>query len=68
MGFERARRGIAERQVASGRQVIARQRELIAGKKARGLDTAASEQLLASFERSQAVLEEELAAIEKAGS
>ena len=64
MSFERTRRAIAERQVESGQRLIEKQRGLIADKKARGLDAGASEQLLASFERSQAVFQEELAAID----
>ena len=65
MSFEHIRRAIAERQVENGRRMIDRQRELIAGNKARGFDTVAAERLLASFERSQAIFDEELATLRK---
>lgn len=68
MGFGHIRRAIAERQVESGRRLIGRQRELIAENKARGLDAVAAGRLLASFERSQAIFEEEFAAIDGGGN
>ena len=51
---------MAERHVREGRLTVARQRELIARLKALGLDTAASQSLLADFERSLASFEEHL--------
>jgi hypothetical protein len=60
MNFHDKRRAIAERQLESGHRLIEKQRGLIADNRARGIDTAASERLLASLERSQAMFEEQL--------
>jgi hypothetical protein len=53
----------AHRHAVSGRTVIKRQRGLIARQKAVGRNTEASEDLLASFERTQAIFENDLARI-----
>ena len=55
----------AERHVDDGRRIIDRQRVLIERQKALGSDTAESETLLASFERSQAIFEGDLVRILK---
>jgi hypothetical protein len=57
------RHAYAVGQVEGVRRVIDRQRRVIALKKAQGHDTAASEDLLQEFERSQAIFERELADI-----
>jgi hypothetical protein len=49
------------RQVEMGRRIIARQRDLIEHRRGVGLCTISSEGVLATFERSQAVLEDQLA-------
>ena len=59
--FAEQRINIARRHVENGRTVIDQQRALIAEKKARGLNTNVSEQLLATFERTQAIFEDDLA-------
>jgi hypothetical protein len=50
----------AERHVADGLGVIDRQHALIARQKVLGLSTTQSEALLSVFERSQAMLEDDL--------
>ena len=50
----------ALRHVRSGRNVVKRQRDLIASKKTHGSNTERSEDLLATFERSQAIFEDDL--------
>ena len=45
--------------------MVERQRRLIAERRARGFDTEASEQLLQQFERSQAILEDDLARLQR---
>ena len=56
----------ATRHVTEGRQVVARQRELVAIQKKAGQETFVSEGLLAQFERTLAIFEEDLRAIELA--
>jgi hypothetical protein len=51
------------RHVEESRRLVARQRVLVAHKRTRGLDTSASERLLASFERRNSIFEAELAAL-----
>jgi len=63
MDFPRTRRRIAERQIECCQRLIEKQREIIAQKKARGLDTVAAERLLTTLERSRAMFEEEIAAL-----
>jgi hypothetical protein len=53
----------AHRHVVSGREVIRRQRDLIAARKADGRNTDESEELLVTFERTQAIFEDDLARI-----
>jgi len=53
----------ADRHVISGREVIRRQRDLIARKQADGRTTDDSEELLALFERTQTIFEDDLARI-----
>ena len=53
----------AEQHVLQGRQTIERQRTLIVRQKGLGQNTTASEAVLASFERSQANFEADLARI-----
>jgi hypothetical protein len=55
----------AERHVFDGQRVIDRQRVLIARQKALGADTHQSEALLASFECSQAIFEDDLVRIRR---
>jgi len=51
--------------VAKGRPIVARQRQLITEVRARGGDSERAEDLLAAFERSLAIFEDDLAAILK---
>jgi hypothetical protein len=53
----------AKRHVADGRLVLERQRALIDRQKVLKRDTAVSERLLATFERSQEIFEGDLARI-----
>jgi hypothetical protein len=53
------------RHVIGGRRVIQCQHDLIERKKTQGHDAAQSEELLADFERSQAIFEADLERIEK---
>jgi uncharacterized protein YciI len=53
----------ANRHVASGREVIRRQRDLIDRKKAHGRTTDDAEDLLAVFERTQTIFEDDLTRI-----
>ncbi len=55
----------AKRHVADGQRVIDRQRDLIGRQKALGCDTSRSEELLAAFERSQAIFESDLVRIRR---
>jgi hypothetical protein len=57
------RLSMARRHVREGWQTLARQRALVARKRALGFPTELSESLLASFEHSQAIFEDELAAL-----
>ena len=57
------RRTLAHRHVKEGRRILERQRQIIAQKKAADLDTGSSEQLLAQFEISQKLFEEDLASL-----
>jgi hypothetical protein len=52
---------LAERHVKRGREIVARQRELIAQLRAHRCDTAFAEDLLQCFERSLAIFEDDLA-------
>jgi hypothetical protein len=52
------------RHVREARGVVSRQIRLIATQKASGRDTAASEQLLAQFERTLAIFEAELVEVQ----
>lgn len=54
----------ATRHVADGRQVVARQRALVARQKEAGQDTFLSEGLLVEFERTLATFERDLQAIQ----
>lgn len=56
----------ARRHVFEGKRIVAKQRSLIAKKRAGGLDTSTAEKLLIQFERSLAIFEADLLAIEKA--
>jgi hypothetical protein len=58
--FEEARRHVAE-----GRQIISRQRDLVAGLRDRGQSTVKSAQLLAPFECIQEAFEDDLESIEQ---
>jgi hypothetical protein len=57
------RRANAQHQVAVGRSAIDQQRSIIARQRALRLNTQASEDLLAEFERSQGIFESILARI-----
>jgi hypothetical protein len=52
---------IAQRHVAAGRAIVARQRNLIERIRALGLDTGEAESLLRQFEATLLVFEEDLA-------
>jgi len=52
---------LAYRHVTEGRRILDRQRDVIAKKKAAGLEGEISEQLLAQFEISQRLFEQHLA-------
>ena len=51
---------MAERHVRQGREIVRRQRELMAEIEARGLDSATEAKLLVAFERSLALFEWDL--------
>ncbi len=53
----------AERHVQEGCRIVERQHEIIANRKAHGLDTSAAEDLLASFEHTLVMFERDLQAI-----
>ena len=57
---ESDRLAMAERHVRDGRAIVERQRELIEGRFRRGDSTIASEELLVTFEQSQAIFEADL--------
>jgi hypothetical protein len=57
------RHDVAQRHVAEGQRVIERQRALIRRQQEAGRDTKDAEQLLATFERSQVLFEDDLARI-----
>ena len=57
------RRAMAQRHVMTGRRIVARQRRLVLATLARGHDAAASQHLLETFLVTQAILEDDLAAI-----
>jgi len=57
------RTALAQDHVNRGRRIVVRQRQLIAKIKARGGDFGMAEDLLASFERSLVVFENDLAVI-----
>jgi hypothetical protein len=57
------RQAATERHVADGRRAIDHQHSIIAKQKALRLNTQASEDLLAQFERSQEIFESDLARI-----
>ena len=50
----------ATRHVTEGRRIVARQHAMIEGLKKGGRDTSVAEQLLAQFERSLAIFEDDL--------
>ena len=54
------RRAIAEGHVRDGRRIVARQKEIIALQQQQHRSTDLSEELLAQFERSQAIFESDL--------
>ena len=54
---------IAQSHVQEGREVVTRQRRIIAQRKTVGLDTRDAESVLADFERTLATFEEDLQAI-----
>jgi ABC-type phosphate/phosphonate transport system ATPase subunit len=56
---------IARQRVENARATLDRQRALVADKKARGMDSEASEQLLATWERTLEVFESDLTALIK---
>jgi hypothetical protein len=58
---------IAERHVRDGLKIVERQELLVAKQKARGHDTTDQEALLATFKRSLAIFEADLAALRKEG-
>jgi hypothetical protein len=53
--------GTARKRVENGKAAVERQRALVAEKKARGVDSAVSEQLLENLERALVVFADELA-------
>jgi hypothetical protein len=55
---------IAQSHVQEGREVVARQRRIIAQRQAAGLDTRDAEGVLREFERTLATFEEDLQAIQ----
>jgi hypothetical protein len=57
------RHALAQHRVAEGQSLIERQRALIRSQTLLGNDTTEAEELLAKFERSQAVFEHDLARI-----
>ena len=59
------RRETAERHVRTGREIVRRQRELVAEIKARGLDSKTEESLLVAFERSLALFEWDLETVRR---
>lgn len=56
---------IARRHVVRGREIVAKQRALIASIRDRGRDSASAEDLLQSFERTLGIFEADLAALER---
>jgi hypothetical protein len=56
---------MAIRHVRVGREIVERQRRLIAAQRGRGHSTCYAESLLATFERSLAVFEDDLASLQK---
>jgi hypothetical protein len=56
---------LAQDHVTGAKSIVARQRALIAEIRARGRDSALAEDLLARFERSLAIFEDDLAEIVK---
>jgi hypothetical protein len=54
---------IAQNHVQEGREIVARQRRIIAQRKTVGLDSRDAECVLAEFERTLATFEEDLQAI-----
>jgi hypothetical protein len=55
---------IAQCHVREGREIVARQRRIIAQRQAAGLDTRDAESVLREFERTLATFEEDLQAIQ----
>ena len=55
---------IARRHVVRGREIVSKQRALIASIRDRGRDSASAEDLLQSFERTLGIFEADLAALE----
>ena len=56
---------VAERHVRDGRAVVQRQRDLITRQRGLGHSTLDSESLLAQFEHSQAIFEDDLARLQR---
>ena len=54
---------VARRNVLAARQVVGRQKKIIATKKAAGSDTTVSEALLTTFQRTLTTFEDHLAAV-----
>ena len=55
---------IAQSHVQEGREIVARQRRIIAQRQVAGLDTRDAESVLREFERTLATFEEDLQAIQ----
>ena len=60
-----ARRAMALRYVETGRRIVDQQRDLVARRKALGVDTDTNEDLLGTLERSQLMFEEALADLDR---
>jgi hypothetical protein len=58
-------KALAQRHVDRGREIVARQRRIMAEIRARGGDSELAEQLLSQFERSLVLFEDDLAEIMK---
>jgi hypothetical protein len=67
MIFTKTHQLLAQEDIIKGQRIIARQRRLIEEIRARKGDTIGGEGLLAQFERSLAVFEEDLTAISSQG-
>lgn len=63
--MDETRLEMATRHVGLGREIVQRQRRLVADLRARGIGTTNAESLLAMFERLLAMMEGELASIQQ---